>query len=64
MLCDTSPSHRVDQAVYCGLCNVVPVLFNGSVKLLDIGGNWNTLMYKSIQSISNMFKWVTYLMSM
>ena len=39
---DTSPSHRVDQAVDCGLCNVVPFLFNGFVKLLDIGGNWKT----------------------
>jgi hypothetical protein len=51
---DTSPSHRVDQAVVCGLWNVVPPLFNGSAKLLDIGGNWNTLSYTSIQSITNM----------
>ena len=27
----------------CGLWNVVPILFNGCEKLLDIGGNWNTL---------------------
>jgi hypothetical protein len=40
---DTYPSNRVDQAVDCGLWNVVPLLFNGCVKLLDIGGNWNTL---------------------
>ena len=25
----TSPSHRVDQAVECGLWNVVPLFFNG-----------------------------------
>ena len=50
----TSPSHRVDQAVNCGLWNVVPLPFNGYAKLLDIGRNWNTLSYKSIQSIPNM----------
>jgi hypothetical protein len=48
---DTFPSRRVDQAVDCGLGNVVPLLFNGCAKLLDIGGNWTTL---SIQSIPNM----------
>ena len=42
---DTSPLHRVDQAVDCGMWNVVPLLFNGCAKLLDIGGNWNTLSY-------------------
>ena len=26
MLCDASPSHRVDQAVECSLWNVVPLL--------------------------------------
>ena len=51
---DTSPSHRVDQAVDCDLWNVVPPLFNGCAKLLDIGGNWNTLLCTSIQSIPNM----------
>ena len=51
---NTSPSHRVDQAVDCGLWNVVPLLFNGCVKLLDIGGNWNILLYTLIQSIPNM----------
>ena len=40
---DTFPSHRVNKDVDCGLWNVVPLLFNGFVKLLDIGGNWNTL---------------------
>ncbi|XP_031660667.1 X-ray repair cross-complementing protein 5-like [Oncorhynchus kisutch] len=40
---DRSPLHRVDQAVDCGLWNVVPLLFNGCAELLDIGGNWNTL---------------------
>uniref|UniRef100_A0AAZ3NWV6 Deacetylase sirtuin-type domain-containing protein n=1 Tax=Oncorhynchus tshawytscha TaxID=74940 RepID=A0AAZ3NWV6_ONCTS len=44
---DTSPSPRVD----CSLWNVVPLLFNGCAKLLDIGGNWNTLSYTSIQRI-------------
>ena len=53
MQSDTFPSHRVDQAVDCGLWNVVPLLFNGCAKLLDIGGNWNTLLYMSIQSIPN-----------
>ena len=50
----TSPSHRVDQAVDCDLWNVVPLLFNGCAKLLDIGRNWNTLSYTSILSIPNM----------
>ncbi len=52
--CNTSPSHRVDQVVDCGLCNVGPLLFNGCEKLLDIGRNWNTLSYTPIQSIPNM----------
>ena len=51
---DTSPLHRVDQAIEYGLWYVVPLLFNGCAKLIDIGGNWNTLSYKSIQSIPNM----------
>ena len=51
---DTSPSRRVDQAIDCVLWNVVPVLFNGCSKLLNIGGNWNTLLYTAIQSIPNM----------
>ncbi len=33
--CNTSPSHRVDQVVGCGLWNVGPLLFNGCAKLLD-----------------------------
>ncbi|XP_035601638.1 translational activator of cytochrome c oxidase 1 isoform X3 [Oncorhynchus keta] len=37
-----SPSHRVDQAVDCGQWIVVPLLFNGCAKLLDIGGNYPT----------------------
>ncbi len=48
--CNTSPSHRVDQVVDCGLWNVGPLLFNGCAKLLDIGRNWNTLSYMPIQS--------------
>ncbi len=43
--CNTSPSARVDQIVDCGLWNVGPLLFNGCVKLLDIGRNWNTLSH-------------------
>ena len=46
--CDTSLSHRVDEAVDCGRWNVVPFLFNGCVKLLDIGGNWNTSIVVNI----------------
>ncbi len=54
MQCNTSPSHRVDQVVDCGLWNVGPLLFSGCVKLLDIV--WNcTLSYTLIQSIPNMF---------
>jgi hypothetical protein len=45
---------RVDQAVDGGLWNVVPLLFNGCANLLDIGENWNMLLYTSIQSIPNM----------
>ncbi len=52
--CNTSPLHRVYQVVDCGLWNVGPFLFNGCVKLLDIGRNWNTLSYTPIQSIPNM----------
>ncbi len=50
--CNTSPSHRVDKVVDCGLWNVGSLLF--CVKLLDIGRNWNTLSYTPIQSIPNM----------
>ena len=41
-------------------CGILPkLLFNGCAKLLDIGGNWNTLLYTSIQSFPNMLKgWV------
>ncbi len=52
--CNTSPSHRVDRVVDCGLWNVGPLHFNGCVKLLNIGRNWNTLSYMPIQSIPNM----------
>ena len=52
--CNTSPSHRVDQVVDCGLWYVGPLLFNGHVKLLDIGRNRNMLSYMPIQSIPNM----------
>ena len=38
---DTSPSHRVDQAIDCGLWNAVPLLFNGCATLLNIGGTWS-----------------------
>ncbi len=33
---NTFPSHRVGQAVDCGLWNVGPLLFNGCAKMLDI----------------------------
>jgi hypothetical protein len=46
----TSSSHRVDQAVDRGML----YHFNGCVKWLDIGGNWNTLSYTLIQSIPNL----------
>ena len=51
------PSHRVDQALDCNLWNIVPLLFDGYAKLLDIGRNWNKLSYTSIQSIPNMLNW-------
>jgi hypothetical protein len=56
---DTS-SHRVDQAVDCGLWNIVPLLFNVCAKLLDIGGNWNTLSYMSIQNVPKMLNGVVW----
>ncbi len=51
--CNTSPSHRVDQVIDCGLWNAGPLLFNGCAKLLDIGRNWNPLSYTPIQNIPN-----------
>uniref|UniRef100_A0A673X4Z7 EF-hand domain-containing protein n=1 Tax=Salmo trutta TaxID=8032 RepID=A0A673X4Z7_SALTR len=36
-------------AADCGLLIVVQLLFNGWAKLQDIGRNWNTLSYMSIQ---------------
>ncbi len=48
MQCNTSPLHRVDQVVDCGLWNVGPLLFNGCAKFLDIGRNWNMLSYTPI----------------
>ncbi len=54
MQCNTSPSHRVDQVVDCGLRNVGPHLFNSCAKLLDIVRNLSTLSYTPIQSIPNM----------
>uniref|UniRef100_A0A8C7LBU1 G-protein coupled receptors family 1 profile domain-containing protein n=1 Tax=Oncorhynchus kisutch TaxID=8019 RepID=A0A8C7LBU1_ONCKI len=49
----SSSSRRVYQAVDCGLWNLVPLLLNGCVKILDIGENWNMLLYTSIQCIPN-----------
>ena len=60
---DTSPSHRVDQAVDCGLWNVVPLLFIGCVKLLDIGGNRNTIVHIDPEHPKRA-QWVTCLVSM
>ncbi len=63
--CNTSPSHRVDQVVDCGLRNVGPHLFNGCVKLLDVGRKWNTLSYMPIQSIPNMLNgWLVSMLAM
>jgi hypothetical protein len=64
MQLDTSPSHRVDQAVDCGLWNVVPLLFNSCVKLLDIGGNWITLLAHIDPDHPKEAQWVTCLVSM
>ncbi len=62
--CNTSPWHRVDQVVDCGLWNIGPLLFNGCAKLLDTGRNWNTLSYMPIQSIQKHAQWVTCPVSM
>ncbi len=62
--CSTSPSHRVEQVVDCGLWNVGPLLFNGSVKLMDIGRNRNTLSYTPTQQHPKHAQWVTCLVSM
>ncbi len=64
MQCNTSPSHRVDQVVDCGLCNVGPLLFNVCVKLLDIVRNWNMLSYTLIQSNPTHAQWVACPVSM
>jgi len=61
---NTSPSHRVDQVVDCGLWNVGPLLFNGCAKLLDIGRSWNTLSCMPIQSIPKMLNGVSCPMNM
>ena len=55
----TSPSHRVDQAVDCGLWNVVQLLINGCGKLLDIGGNWNALSYTYFSEDPKHAQWVS-----
>lgn len=44
LMTDICLRHRVDQAVDCGLLNVGPLLFDGGVKLLEVGRNWNNLM--------------------
>ena len=51
---DTSPSHSVDQAVDCGLWNVIPLLSMAVWSCWILSGNWNKLLYTSIQSIQNM----------
>ena len=58
---NTSPSHRVDQAVNCGLWNVVPLL-NGQV-----AGYWQALEHIVVHIDPEHPKhaqWVTYLVSM
>ncbi len=47
-------SKALTQAIDCGLWNVAPLLFYGCAKFLDIGRNWNTLLYTPIQSIPKM----------
>ena len=46
---NASPLHRVYQAVDCGMLSHFTTL----AMLLDIGVNWNTLSYTSIQNIPN-----------
>ena len=54
-VCLTSPSHRVDQVVDCGLWNAGPILFNGCAKLLEFGRKWNTLSYTyCLRSVGDM----------
>ncbi len=62
--CNTSPSHRVDQVVDCGLCNVGPLLFNDCVKVLDIGRNWNTLSHNTDPEHPKHAQWETGTVSM
>ena len=50
MQSDISHSHRVDQAVDCGLWDVVPLLFNGCAKLLYIDGNCCTCQSRASQT--------------
>ncbi len=61
--CSTSPSHRVEQVVDCGLWYVGLLLFNGCAKLLDIGRNWNTLSYADSEHPKHA-QWVTCPVSM
>ncbi len=62
--CNTSLSHRVDQVVDCGLCDVGPLLFNGCAKLLDIGRKWKTLSYTPDPEHPKHAQWVTCPVSM
>ena len=43
---DTCPSHKVDQAVDCGLWNVVPLLFNGCA---EVYGYWREMEHTLVQ---------------
>ncbi len=61
--CNTSPSHRVDQVVDCGLWNVGPLLFNGN----EVAGYWQELEHAVVYADPEHPKhaqWVTCLVSM
>ena len=61
---DTSPSHRVDQAVDCGLWNVVPTPLQW---LCEVAGYWWELEHAAIHIDPEHPKhaqWVTCLVSM
>ncbi len=61
--CSTSPSHRVDQVVDCGLWDVGPLLFNSCAKLLDIVRNCNAVVYTDPEHHKHA-QWVTCGLSM
>ena len=64
MQSDTSPSHRVDQAVDCGLWNVVPLLFNGCAKLEYTFRELEHAVVHAAPEHPKHAQWVTCLVSM